>query len=209
VSDGVTWRRVWGRSTSIGRTTTVRHCQVGFFPSGQRVEAKPHPWSERLIERRSGWRQGCLSRTMSAPWNGFWAISHATDLGRLIQNMGVVYRQRGWRKPWRRWPCAAGERRGPANDARHAPGHRRRWCPGPHSGEGWKEVKVAVVFAYAPVCRSSLAAEPDELETTETNGHLGQSYCGLLGRCRSFEPSNGPRPVADIYPKPGNKSAIQ
>jgi len=149
-----------------------------------------HVWSERLIERavwlatRVPYRDdvGVVERFLGGHLS-------ASSLGRLIQEYGgrleaarvaeageeAALPQRGSVVPGEQREAT---RRGIGVDG--ALVHIR--------GEGWKEVKVAVVFAYAPVCRSSLVAEPDGPETPELLDISAQSYCACLGDVEAFEP---------------------
>jgi hypothetical protein len=53
--------------------------------------------------------------------------------------------------------------------------------------EGWKEVKVAVIFDYERPSGAVATGEPAEPETTEPVEISGQSYCACLGDVEAFE----------------------
>ncbi len=149
-----------------------------------------HPWSERLIERAVWLATHVPYRDDVSALERFGGgHMSASSLGRLVAEYGG-------RLQAARVEEAAEEAALPQRGSA-VPGEQReatRRGIGVDGalvyirGEGWKEVKVAVVFAYAPICLSSLAAEPHGPETAERMDISAQSYCTCLGDVEAFEP---------------------
>ena len=149
-----------------------------------------HAWSERLIERAVWLATRVPYRDdVSALQRFLGGHMSASSLGRLVEEYGgrlhaarvaeaveeAALPQRGSVVPGEQREAI---RRGIGVDG--ALIHIR--------GEGWKEVKVAVIFAYAPVCLSSLLAKPGGPEASEPIDISAQSYCACLGDVEAFEP---------------------
>lgn len=149
-----------------------------------------HPWSERLIER-AVWLATHIPyrENVQALERFLGGHMSASSLGRLIGEYGgrlqaaremeaneqAVLPQRGI--------VVASEQRETARRGIGVDGalvHIR--------DEGWKEVKVAVVFEYERPASQSQSAEISEPEAAEPIIIWAQSYCACLGEVERFEP---------------------
>ena len=149
-----------------------------------------HPWSERLIER-AVWLATHVPyrKNVQALERFLGGHISASSIGRLIREYGgrlqaareeeanerAALPQRG--------VVVAGEQREAARRGIGVDGallHIR--------DEGWKEVKVAVVFEYERPPLQSPLPETTGAEATEPLTISGQSYCACLGDVEAFEP---------------------